>query len=156
LDFYWDWTNTDDYKTINVLLELLASGHVCDQVIVFSEDASAALEAPTVEIVSWIYPIEKLNEERKEQTATDFGKFKAAISNTPEAAGGLVAGWSQHYFDHKGVRARRWTALIGWKSVEDHYACKNTKAFLDNIHWLMDNEHLEPVEMVHYNFAKVE
>jgi hypothetical protein len=80
---------------------------------------------PTIEIVSWIYPIEKLTEEHKEKIATDFDKFKAAISSTPEAARGLVAGWSQHYFDHEGVRAWRWTALIGWKSVEDHYACGN-------------------------------
>lgn len=71
---------------------------------------------------------------------------------SPESAGGLVAGWGQVEFKHDGVASRRFTALIGWKSVNAHYKCKATAPFKDNIHWLMDNND-SGVEMVHYPYV---
>jgi hypothetical protein len=135
------------------LIESVASGKVYDEVVVFPENADAALGAPAVELVSWIYPVSKLTEEHKKKIETGFANFKAPLSKTPQAAGDLVGGWAQSDFEHDGVPSRRWTLLIGWKSVEDHYACKKTQPFIDNIHWLMENDHVDPVDMVHYAYS---
>ena len=100
-------------------------------------------------------PSERCVMESDEEGRFWFKQFQKAISSeAPESDGGLVAGWGQVEFEHGGVTSRRFTCLIGWKSVEAHYACKLTAPFTENIHWLMENGHVG-VEMVHYAFKAI-
>jgi hypothetical protein len=111
------------------------------------------LSAPIDEQVSWIHPVSKIDRERENKVAYGFTQFAAAINGkAPEAAGGLVGGWGQVEFEYEGVKFRRFTAFIGWKSVEEHYKCKETALFMDNVHWLRENGH-SGMEMVHYKYA---
>ncbi|KAF2794700.1 hypothetical protein K505DRAFT_360843 [Melanomma pulvis-pyrius CBS 109.77] len=153
---YQTWTKTNKYKTVTSLIKSVSSGEIYNNVVVFPKNAGPSLGAPTIELVSWIYEVSKLTNEQKKKIEVGFANFQAPLSKTSEAAGGLVGGWSQNDFNHDGITSGRFTALIGWKSVESHYACKKTKPFLDNIHWLMENDHSEPVEMVHYAYSSSE
>jgi hypothetical protein len=97
--------------------------------------------------------VEKIDAERANKVADGLEHFQKAISSeAPEADGGLVARWGQVSFDHEGVKSRRFTSLIGWKSVDAHYKGKETRPFLDNIHRLMENDD-SGVEMVHYAYS---
>jgi hypothetical protein len=103
--------------------------------------------------VSWIHLSSKIDAGREKKVADGFSKFaKAITADASEAEGGLVGGWGQVEFDHGGIQPRRYTALIGWKSVEAHYACKKTAPFLENIHYFMENDD-SGVEMVHYKYS---
>lgn len=122
--------------------------------MVFPDDAGPALAAPVVELVSWIYPSGRVDAETQNKIAKGFSVFANAImSEAPEAAGESIGGWGQVEFDHDGTLSRRYTALIGWKSVEAHYACKETPPFQKNIHNIMEHNHTG-IEMVHYAYSQ--
>ncbi len=157
------WTSYDDQKTwasskagheTKDAITKFADGPVYEDVVVFAEDAGPSIGARVVELVSWIHPTSNIDAEKEKKVASDFTQFQNAIgTEAPESDGGLVAGWGQIKFDHEGVLSRRFTSLIGWKSVQAHYDCKKTAPFLDNIHWLMDNDDAG-VEMVHYAYSQ--
>jgi hypothetical protein len=124
-----------------------------EDVVIFPEDAGPTIKANVVELVSWIHPVSKIDTAREEKVADGFAIFQKAISSdAPESDGGLVGGWGQIEFKHDGVASRRFTSLIGWKSVDAHYDCKKTQPFLDNIHHLIGNDH-SGVEMVHFAYS---
>ncbi|KAI1132563.1 hypothetical protein F5Y10DRAFT_230846 [Nemania abortiva] len=158
------WTSQDAQKawgssesgqsTLSDIKKLPAGLLLYEDTVIFSEDPRPALRAKVVELVSWIHPVDQVTAEKKSEIEQGFKKFQVAITQqSPEADGGLVSGWGQDEFDFKGVLSRRFTLLIGWKSVEAHYACKKTKPFTDNIHWLMDYGHSE-IEMAHYAYSQ--
>ncbi|KAK5442724.1 hypothetical protein LTS15_010931 [Exophiala xenobiotica] len=148
------WAASDAGHKVEDDISVLACGSIYEDVVLFPEDPLPTIKANVVELVSWIHPVDKIDAEREKKIADGFKHFQKAISSeAPEADGGLVAGWGQVPFDHEGVKSRRFTSLIGWKSVDAHYKCKETRPFLDNIHWLMENDD-SGVEMVHYAYSK--
>lgn len=130
-------------------LEALAAGPIYEDVLTIREHPTHPFDAEVVELVSWFHPVSTIDYAKQVQVGYGFDRFKQAILDSPEIDGGLCAGWGEFEFEHKGVTCRRFTALIGWKSVDAHYACKSTPVFIENFHWLMDNNHTG-VEMVHY------
>jgi hypothetical protein len=93
-----------------------------DDVVNFPADAGPSLSAPVVELVSWIHYTSNIDKDLENKCLDGSAKFAKAISSeSPESAGGLVAGWGQVEFKHDGMASRRFTALIGWKSVNAHY-----------------------------------
>ena len=129
----------------------LATGPVYADIVDFPEDAYLYFEALVVELISFIYPSNEITPEFASKVVNGWGIFAKAIFKTPEVDGALASGWGQIEFEHEGVKSRRWTCLIGWKSVEDHYACKKTAPFKDNIHHLMDHGRTG-IEMRHYAY----
>jgi hypothetical protein len=130
-------------------LKVLTSKPIYNDIVLFPEDARPALRAPVNEQVSWIHPVSKIASDCEKKVAYGFSHFAEAINKAPEAASSLVNDWCLVEFEHDGVKSRRFTALIGWKSVEEHYRCKETALFMDNVHWLRGNDH-SGVEMAHY------
>jgi hypothetical protein len=116
-----------------------------------SGDAGPSLNAQTVELVSWIYPTEKVDDKFEQKCIYGFDKFSESISSSKWASGGMISGWSINTFDHDGTQSRRFTGLIGWQSVEAHYECKKTPTFTDHIHWLENGD--TGIEMVHYDYS---
>jgi hypothetical protein len=102
--------------------------------------------------VSWIHPTVNVTEEKKKAVYDGFLHFREAVSPLPEPDGGMVAGWGQMDFEREGVPSLRFTALVGWKSVEAHFGCKKTAVFEANIHHLR-GQGARGVEMVHYAFS---
>ncbi|KAL9607256.1 MAG: hypothetical protein Q9167_007814 [Letrouitia subvulpina] len=155
---YQDWSHSDLKSKSEELINGLFSheGALYEDVVVFPGDAGSALDAPAAELVSWIYATDGLDDAKRQKIDRGFAAFADPLqAQAPETAGGAIAGWSQLDFTYEGKsRARRFTALIGWKSVEAHYACKETRPFLDNIHNIMDLNHIG-IEMVHYSFSAV-
>jgi hypothetical protein len=96
--------------------------------------------------------VSNLTPKREADLYEKFTHFAAGIESSEHSAGKTTGGWGQILFEHKGQECKRFTALIGWKSVEDHAACKSTPAFRDNIHLLSKNNDIG-VEMVHYEFV---
>ncbi|KUJ13138.1 uncharacterized protein LY89DRAFT_737122 [Mollisia scopiformis] len=153
------WKSLDNQAAFFKKIELskaikaVTSKSIYNDMVIFLVDPAPTLSAPAVELVSWIYLVSKIDKEREDKVAYGFLKFADAISSrAPEAAGGLVSGWGQMPFEHEDVESRRFTSFIGWKSVEDHYKCKETPPFLENIHWLMENDD-SGIEMVHYKYV---
>ncbi|GAW18774.1 hypothetical protein ANO14919_082560 [Xylariales sp. No.14919] len=147
------WESSEAGQSARSDIKKLSTGELYDDTVLFSEDAIPVLKAKVVELVSWIHPADQIAAKKRE-IEEGFKKFQTAITQqSPEADGGLVSGWGQGEFDFKGVLSRRFTLLIGWKSVEAHYACKKTKPFTDNIHWLRGYGHSEVV-MVHYAYSQ--
>lgn len=151
---YATWATPEQKKAITQLLDNLSSGPIYEDIVVFPGNAGPALAAPVVELVSWIYPSKKVDSDTKTQIAKGFSVFaNAIVSEAPEAAGGTIGGWGQIDFEHEGILSKRYTALIGWKSVEAHYACKETPPFQKNIHNIMEHNHTG-LEMVHYAYSQ--
>ncbi|CAL8575893.1 hypothetical protein XPA_001792 [Xanthoria parietina] len=151
---YSNWNTPEQTRISNELLQNVSNAPVYSDVVVFPEDAGSALAAPVVELVSWIYPAAKINADAEKTIAEGFYVFANAImSEAPEAAGRTVGGWGQVPFDHEGTSSKRYTALIGWKSVEAHYACKKTPPFLDNIDHIGKHGHTG-LEMAHYAYSQ--
>lgn len=149
-----DWAASAASTTLMGDIKSIATGPLYEDILLFSEAADGTLSANAVEIVSRIHPTSQIDKDKMEKVEYGFSKFQEAISNeAPQAEGGLVAGWGQVEFDHEGVPSRRFTAFIGWKSVQAHYDCKSTPPFKKNIHWLMENGHTG-TEMVHYAFSQ--
>lgn len=144
-------SSTDGVSTKQEILKL-ATGPVYEDIVLFSEDVMPSLGATAVELVSWFHPVTKIDNKKKEQAWHGFEEFRKAIQDTPQAEGGLVAGWGEIPLQNDGTLSKRFTLFIGWKSVDAHYECKETPAFLDNIHWLNDNDD-DGVEMVHYYWS---
>ncbi|KAM4061127.1 hypothetical protein HRG_009992 [Hirsutella rhossiliensis] len=150
IDLQKAWAVSTAGEAVKKQIKALAAGPVYEDVVLFSEDPASVLGAEVVELVSWIHPTANMDDDRKNKVKHGFSKFQKAIStHSPEADGGLVAGWGQVEFDHAGVPSRRFTSFIGWKSVDAHYKCKETPPFTENIHWLAENGDTG-VEMVHY------
>ena len=131
-----------------------AIGPLYAGVVIFSNDAGPTLGAPVVELLSWIFPSSEITPELTSKVTHDFDVIAKTVSESPEAAGGFVSGWGQIEFDCGRVKSRRWTCLIGWKSVEAHYACKETTPYQDNIHHVMNHGHTG-LEMVHFAYSRV-
>lgn len=147
-----DWAKSEQGAAVQANMQAMASGPVYHDVVVFTEDVEPTLAAEAVELVSWIHPSSSIDQKKMSDVEQGFKIFQKAISTqAPESDKGLVGGWGQE-FDYNGTPSRRWTALIGWKSVQAHYDCKKTAIFTENIHWLMDYGHSE-VEMVHFSYA---
>ncbi|KAI1111816.1 hypothetical protein F5Y14DRAFT_424135 [Nemania sp. NC0429] len=147
------WISSEAGQSAMSDIANVSAGPCYQDSVLFSEDPRPAFGAKVVELVSWVYPVDIIAA-KKDEIEQGFRKFQAAITQqAPEADGGLVSGWGQEEFDFKGVPSRRFTLLIGWKSVDAHYSCKTTKPFTENIHWLCDYGHSE-IEMVHYAYSQ--
>ncbi|KAK3690190.1 hypothetical protein B0T22DRAFT_463142 [Podospora appendiculata] len=154
LDAHKEWTASSDGIAFQNDLVSIASAPIHADFVVFTGSVDVTLAAHAVELVSWIHPAANLTEAKEKAVEEGFAHFQTAISaEAPQSDGGLVAGWGQVEFEHKGVPSRRFTCLIGWKSVEAHYECKTTPVFTDNIHHLRDPQAIG-VEMVHYAFSE--
>ncbi|KAI1392022.1 uncharacterized protein F4822DRAFT_425240 [Hypoxylon trugodes] len=149
-----EWEDSLEGQEATTTINELATGPVYEDTVDFSENPQPALGAKVVELVSWVYSVDNITDEKKAEIDSGFKKFQKAITTeAPESDGGIVAGWGSAEFDFEGVPSKRYTLLIGWKSVQAHYKCKTTPPFTDNIHWLMDNGHSK-VEMVHFPYSQ--
>ncbi|KAJ5736761.1 uncharacterized protein N7483_001886 [Penicillium malachiteum] len=147
------WADSVEHTTWMSDIKSLATGPLCEDIVFLDESVNKVLGAQVVEIVSWIHPTSQIDGEKIRLLEDGFLKFQKAISNeTSGVDGGLVAGLGQIEFVHQGVRCHRFTSLIGWKSVQTHYDCKATPAFMENIQWLTDQNERD-MEMVHYSFG---
>ncbi|KAK3320220.1 hypothetical protein B0T19DRAFT_434099 [Cercophora scortea] len=156
LEAHKEWTSSPAGTSFKNDLTTIASesAPIQEDFVIFTNPIDATLTAQVVELVSWIHPTTSLTEAKKKAREDGFAHFQTAISAAaPQSDGGLVAGWGQVEFEHKGVPSHRLTCLIGWKSVEAHYECKTTELFTSNIHHLRDPEAIG-VEMVHYAYRE--
>jgi hypothetical protein len=158
LQFPTDWKTSEAYNKFKSSPEYQAvigkfgTSGTSEDLLLCSSAAAPTLTAPTVEIVSWIHHSSNITPEFEKVVFEKFEVFNEAITTqSPYAAGGMAAGWGQVEFDLEGVPSRRFTALIGWKSVEAHTTCKGTLPFRDNIHLLSKNGNAA-FEMGHYFF----
>ncbi|OAP61284.1 hypothetical protein AYL99_03485 [Fonsecaea erecta] len=149
------WAASDTGHKVKDDISVLASGSIYEDVVLFPEDPLPTTKGNVVELVSWNHPVGGQNRCGREKRVAEGSKHfqKAVSSEVPEADGGLVAGWAQVSFDHGGVKSRRCTSPIGWKSADVHYKCKETRPLLDNIQWLVENNG-SGVEVVHYAYGK--
>ncbi|KAJ8132738.1 hypothetical protein O1611_g881 [Lasiodiplodia mahajangana] len=146
------WTTSQEGQAVESTIKKLSTGPLYDDTVIFSEDPFPVLKANAVELISCIYSVDQYKA-RKGDIEQGFKHFQKGLSEqAPEVDRGLVSGWGQE-FDYEGVPSRRFTLLIGWKSVDAHYVCKSTKAFTDNIHWLVGYGYTKSV-MAHYAYGQ--
>lgn len=112
--------------------------------------------SPATEILVVYFPTDY--SESDQQTFVD--GVKKVVSVIEKEAGTYTAsagGWIQEEIDIPGTseKAKAYQAFIGWKSVEDHLAFRETQAFKDNIHHLRQAKDLKKLHVVHYHGTQI-
>lgn len=123
--------------------------------------ASAVLSAhvtPATEILTCYFPNDY---SPSDQTAFDevFKTFIAAVERDASSTHTASArGWIQEEVPVPGSseKAKAYSALIGWRSVEDHMAYRETQSFKDHIGLLRNAKDLKRLAAVHYSGTLVE
>jgi len=110
-----------------------------------------ALGAPVTELITLYTP--------DRSSALENGAQKLAEVLNKDAPGFLAAasGWVVEEVEHEkldGGKGRAYFMAIGWRSVEDHLAYRETESFRENIGLLRDNA--KAIEMHHVAFVNAE
>ena len=138
---------SDDYAPMLKRFEGLLSG---SPALIHFEYASAgaqriAFGAPVTEHVTLFFS-EK--DESKDEKIVKLGE--ALMNHATPSPLAVVGGWSVEEVEHEkleGKKGKAYRVALGWNSIEEHMACRNTDAFKNNIGLLRENA--KGVDVVH-------
>lgn len=112
--------------------------------------------SPATEILTVHFPTD-YSEADQTKFVNDFKKLVSVIEENAKTYTASAGGWIEEELTIPGTdeKSKAYAALIGWTSMEDHLAFRETQAFKDNIHLLRGAKDLKKVEVVHYSGTQV-
>ncbi|CAJ2510121.1 Uu.00g060210.m01.CDS01 [Anthostomella pinea] len=109
-------------------------------------NATKCLSAPATEIATFYFDGEPPSDYFENVKKATEGAFKDA-----DGILGWAVGTTHEEVAREGVKGKAAVLLIGWQSVDQHMAFRNTQVFRDNIHLLRGSA--KRIEMHHVNPA---
>lgn len=121
------------------------------------EAALADHVSPCTEILRVFFPTNYSDSDQK-KTEEDIKKLVKAIEDNSDKYTGSAGGWVEEdvSIPDSEEKGKVYLVLIGWKSMEDHMAFRDTQAFKDNIHYLRGAKDLKKFHVVHYSGTMVQ
>lgn len=121
-----------------------------------ADDSLADHISPATEILTFFFPT-NYSESDQKKFEDDLKKMVAVIEKEATTYKASAGGWvvEEIPIPDTSDKAKAYTALIGWESVEAHLAFRETQAFKDNIHLLRQAKDLKKLHVVHYHGTQV-
>ena len=113
--------------------------------------------SPATEILTVYFP-QDYSQSDQDKFLEDIKKLVKAVEDNADTYTGSAGGWvvEDVPIPDTSEKGKAYVALIGWKSMEDHMAFRNTQAFKGNIHWLLDAKDMKHRTVVHYSGTEVQ
>lgn len=113
--------------------------------------------SPATEIITAYFPTDYSDADQKtfEEGAQ---KLFTTVEQNADTYKGSASGWIVEELTIPGTseKAKAWSGIIGWTSVEAHLDFRKTQAFKDNSHHLRGAKDLKHIEVVHYHGTQVD
>lgn len=112
--------------------------------------------SPATEILTVYFPAD-YSESDSSKFVSDIKQLISVIEQNANTYKASAGGWVEEQLTIPGTseKAKVYAALIGWTSMEDHLAFRETQAFKDNIHLLRKAKDLKHITVVHYSGTQV-